>query len=108
MRVLTIACGIAFALGPASASDTVQCVTTQGECVEVLAVVPCLLRVREYVTGTESPHNTRLSGTMTIEVHPEWSPLGASRFMELVDDNFFDDMLFYRYVRCYGRGGKSS
>jgi peptidyl-prolyl cis-trans isomerase A (cyclophilin A) len=38
---------------------------------------------------------------MTIEVHPEWSPLGASRFMELVDDNFFDDMLFYRAIEGF-------
>lgn len=33
-----------------------------------------------------------------MEVHPEWAPLGAQRFEELVKDSFFDGARFFRVV----------
>merc|ERR1712032_460643 len=36
--------------------------------------------------------------TFTVTVHPEWAPLGAARFLELVDDGNFDGGGFYRVV----------
>eukprot|EP00658_Telonema_sp_P-2_P085490 TRINITY_DN9758_c0_g1_i1.p1 TRINITY_DN9758_c0_g1~~TRINITY_DN9758_c0_g1_i1.p1 ORF type:complete len:112 (-),score=55.41 TRINITY_DN9758_c0_g1_i1:46-381(-) len=30
-----------------------------------------------------------------MEVHPEWAPLGAARFEELIDSNFFKGCLLY-------------
>lgn len=36
-----------------------------------------------------------------IKVEPTWSPLGAARFMELVDQDFFRDMLLYRAVKGF-------
>jgi len=33
-----------------------------------------------------------------IEVHPEWAPLGAARFLDLVDDRYFDECRLYRMV----------
>ena len=30
-----------------------------------------------------------LSGALTIAVHPSWAPLGAERFLEMVDIKFF-------------------
>ncbi|RHZ16389.1 hypothetical protein DYB26_016529, partial [Aphanomyces astaci] len=31
-------------------------------------------------------------------VHPEWAPRGAARFSQLVDDGFFTNAAFFRYV----------
>lgn len=37
-------------------------------------------------------------GIIIIEMHPEWSELGVQRFLELVRDDFFTDMLLYRAI----------
>uniref|UniRef100_A0A7S0RCN0 Peptidyl-prolyl cis-trans isomerase n=1 Tax=Pyramimonas obovata TaxID=1411642 RepID=A0A7S0RCN0_9CHLO len=37
-------------------------------------------------------------GTFTVEVHPEWAPIGAARFKELVEDEFFTATRFFRVV----------
>lgn len=38
------------------------------------------------------------TGDFTIEVHPDWSPLGAAHFRELVEDGFYTDCAFFRAV----------
>ena len=43
-----------------------------------------------YHDGTES--------SIDIEIHPEWAPLGAERFMALIDANYFDGCPLYRYI----------
>ena len=40
-------------------------------------------------------------GPLTIEIYREWSPLGADRFLELVKDNFFTDIAFFRCVKRF-------
>jgi len=37
-------------------------------------------------------------GDFTVEVHRDWSPLGADRFYNLVKNKFFTDAAFFRYV----------
>ena len=37
-------------------------------------------------------------GTLVIDVHREWSPLGADRFIALVKDGFFTNIAFFRCV----------
>ncbi len=37
-------------------------------------------------------------GDFTIEMHPEWAPLGHERFMEMVEEDFFKDQALYRVV----------
>ena len=37
-------------------------------------------------------------GEFTVEVHRDWSPLGADRFYNLVKNKFFTDTAFFRYV----------
>ena len=39
-----------------------------------------------------------VDATVTISVHPTWSPLGAQRFTELVDRGFYNGCKFFRVV----------
>ena len=52
------------------------------------ATCPELLRVKFTTTH----------GDFTVEVHRDWSPLGADRFYNLVKNRFFVDNAFFRYV----------
>jgi len=38
------------------------------------------------------------SGEFLIEIHDDWAPLGATRFLELVEQNYFDDVRFFRVI----------
>ena len=37
-------------------------------------------------------------GNFTAEINEEWAPLGVARFLELVEDGFFQDIHFFRVV----------
>ena len=39
-----------------------------------------------------------VSKSFTVQVHPDWAPLGAARFRELVDSDFFSGTRFFRVV----------
>lgn len=38
------------------------------------------------------------SGQVVVEVHPAWAPLGAARFLELVQNGFYKDIRFFRVI----------
>ncbi|CAK4714601.1 hypothetical protein LEN26_004764 [Aphanomyces euteiches] len=38
------------------------------------------------------------AGNVTFEIHEEWAPLGAARFKQLIQDKFYDNAAFFRYV----------
>jgi cyclophilin family peptidyl-prolyl cis-trans isomerase len=48
-------------------------------------------------------------GEIVFKVHPEWGPIGAARFRELVSASFFDDCRFFRvlpgFVAQFGING---
>jgi len=39
-----------------------------------------------------------VSGDVVVDVHPDWSPLGAQRFAELLEQRFFDNNKFFHVV----------
>lgn len=41
---------------------------------------------------------TTTKGSFIVEVYPEWAPIGAKHFLELVEDGFYTDIAFYRSV----------
>jgi peptidyl-prolyl cis-trans isomerase A (cyclophilin A) len=41
---------------------------------------------------------TTSKGPFVVEVHPEWAPLGAARFLELVKAGYYDGARFFRIV----------
>ena len=64
---------------------------------KALAVLSCLLLVVSNVSARGQLVKCKTTkGALVIEMHPDWSPLGAARFLALVDDGFFEDNLFYR------------
>lgn len=55
----------------------------------------------EVQTTPDDVYQVRLEtskGPIVLEIHPEWAPIGADRFRELVDAEFFDDCRFFRAV----------
>mmetsp|Transcript_12277 Transcript_12277/g.18382 ORF Transcript_12277/g.18382 Transcript_12277/m.18382 type:complete len:259 (-) Transcript_12277:12-788(-) len=36
--------------------------------------------------------------SFTVSIHKNWAPIGADRFLELVDNNFFDEVRFFRVI----------
>merc|ERR1712187_524930 len=51
-------------------------------------------------------------GSFVMEAHPDWAPIGAARFKELVDTNFFKAVRFFRviegFMAQFGISGKPS
>ena len=41
---------------------------------------------------------TGKKGSFDLEVQPDWAPLGAARFKELVDEEFFTSVRFFRVI----------
>ncbi|MCB9628583.1 MAG: peptidylprolyl isomerase [Sandaracinaceae bacterium] len=40
-------------------------------------------------------------GPIHIDVHPEWAPLGAARFRELVEAGYYTDIAFFRVIEGF-------
>ena len=49
-------------------------------------------------TGVYKVLMTTSKGDITIEVHRDWAPIGAQRFYELVQEGYYNNARFFRYV----------
>src|SRR5206468_6828919 len=66
----------------------------------VFALISAALALQ--TSAAPPPFRVRLDttkGTIVIEVHRDWAPLGADRFYELVTARYFDDNRFFRVVK---------
>jgi peptidyl-prolyl cis-trans isomerase A (cyclophilin A) len=57
-----------------------------------------------FVAGAPSPALVRCEmtvGTIDIEVHPEWAPIGAARFLEAIEANYFDGCALFRAIKGF-------
>ncbi len=48
--------------------------------------------------GTTRVELDTTKGKIVLEVHPEWAPLGAARFLEVVNSKFYDGAPIFRVV----------
>ena len=51
--------------------------------------------------NTSRVHCETTKGPIAIQVHHDWAPLGAERFMKLVHEGFYTDIAFYRCVEGF-------
>jgi cyclophilin family peptidyl-prolyl cis-trans isomerase len=64
--------------------------TARPAVVEQVAPFAVVFGVKNLADGSD--------GEFTVEVHPEWAPIGAARFSSLVDSGFFRENRFHRVV----------
>jgi len=60
-----------------------------------------LLTAAALLTGCSSSSRVKFEtskGDFIVQVHKEWAPLGAERFIELVKSGFYDKARFFRVV----------
>ena len=43
-------------------------------------------------------HANGSTADIDVIVHPEWAPLGAERFLQLIDAGYFNNCPLYRYI----------
>ncbi|MDA8245033.1 MAG: peptidylprolyl isomerase [Elusimicrobia bacterium] len=55
-------------------------------------------KATEKAPGTFKVKFATTKGDFTLEVHRDWSPLGADRFYNLVKAGFFSDVAFFRVI----------
>ena len=67
----------------------------------VLASADKVWRVKFNVAQLDGQTGSNNEGSFTMEVHDDWAPLGAARFKEMVDSNFFSGVRFFRVIENF-------
>jgi peptidyl-prolyl cis-trans isomerase A (cyclophilin A) len=65
----------------------------------LLLLLDGIVEVANSETSTVQCETTK--GSFTIQVTPEWAPLGAQRFLDLVRNGFYTDIAMYRCVKGF-------
>jgi peptidyl-prolyl cis-trans isomerase A (cyclophilin A) len=81
LKTITMCCAGALLLAAAACSGPETVVAQDAKAAEVF-----------YVKFETS------KGDVVLEVHPEWAPIGAAHFKELVEAKFYDDCRFFRVL----------
>ena len=81
------ALSISVAAGQGAASKTSKLLTPAS----LTAKAPALFKAKFDTT----------KGVIVVEVHRDWSPLGADRFYNLVNNGFFDGVRFFRVIHTF-------
>jgi peptidyl-prolyl cis-trans isomerase A (cyclophilin A) len=58
-------------------------------------------RVRFHVANLDGEPGEDHKGSFVLAIHDDWSPLGAARFKELIDTQFFSGVRFFRVVEGF-------
>ena len=69
-------------------------------------IVTSFARIQSSGDRLDSPVTAKVQcettkGSLTINVHRDWAPLGADRFINLVKDGFYTDIAFFRCVKKF-------
>ena len=64
----------------------------------LLSVPEAVPQVGNAYAGTIMVDCETTTGAVKIEVHPAWSPIGAGRFIELVNSGYFSDVALFRCI----------
>ena len=96
MRFARLSC--LFALVPLLALSACRSGSRDGERAEVVrpsaaAAAPSAEPFTVVLDTTKGP--------IHIDVHPEWAPLGAARFRELVEAGYYTDIAFFRVIEGF-------
>lgn len=93
------------AVAPALAAEVAPAVAAESTVVNVKGGAVSYVQFDVQTSEAET-------GSFVVEVHPEWAPLGAERFVSLAASNFFDQCRFFRvlqgFVAQFGINGDPS
>jgi len=65
----------------------------------LLWCLPALVLAADpYVVTFDVTLGNKETDTFELEVHPDWAPLGAARFKEMVEQDFFKGVRFFRVI----------
>ena len=96
MRFARLSC--LFALVPLLALSACRSGSRDGERAEVVrpSAAPAAPSAEPFTVVLDTT-----KGPIHIDVHPEWAPLGAARFRELVEAGYYTDIAFFRVIEGF-------
>ena len=74
----------------------------------LLLLVAAAAAMEQYNVEVDVTLSSGKTGKFVVEVHPDWAPLGAQRFKEIIHAEIWTGARFFRVVRGFVSGGQSS
>eukprot|EP00927_Polykrikos_kofoidii_P030561 TRINITY_DN2628_c1_g1_i1.p1 TRINITY_DN2628_c1_g1~~TRINITY_DN2628_c1_g1_i1.p1 ORF type:complete len:205 (+),score=30.52 TRINITY_DN2628_c1_g1_i1:76-690(+) len=65
------------------------------------STVSASFHVRFMVSNLDGQPGSEHEGSFVMEIHEEWAPLGAERFKEMIESDFFTDVRFFRVIEGF-------
>jgi peptidyl-prolyl cis-trans isomerase A (cyclophilin A) len=70
-------------------------------CALFCVLLACASAAPPFLVEVKVQTDATTTGAVVLEVHPDWAPLGAARFKELVEAKFYDDCRFFRNIKGF-------